>query len=127
MRRFPVTVTAEFVFPLAIGDGKVAAELECCATCKVKPGEPARPWHDDPGCGPEILSDFTDIMIDCGGYSREAGCHVSDWVAPDADILTRIRVWLLDGNADEQFGELAEDRGTGMDPDYRRELLRESL
>jgi hypothetical protein len=118
-----ITVTTDFTWNLEVAPGKFIPDIECCCTASVFPGTPAS--YSGPGCGPTVYG-YRDIKIDCGGYDREAGLHVPDYVEPDADLTRRILNWLSQGHADDAFADAANGQGFGPDQDYIRDLRRES-
>lgn len=110
MRRFPTPARAEFVYQVEVG-GLFVAEIECRAVATVAPGEPAMPYHDDPGCGPEV-EDFTDLEVLTEDGYRPIGGH---WLHP------HILAHLESGAENERFAGSVDS--FGPDPDYRRDLL----
>lgn len=119
----PITVTAEFTYEPEI-DGFALATFECRATADVRPGEAARPWHDDPGCGAEV-ENFRDIEVEGLKYDfkRPIGDRsVRKWFVPHDTLRDWIMAYLNTGKADFAFEDAANDIGFGPDPDALREL-----
>lgn len=109
MRRFPTPVKTEFVYQMEVG-GLFVTEIECRACATVRPGEPCRPWQDDPGSGPEVES-FTDLEVLTEDGYRPIGGH---WLYP------HILAHLESGAEDERFAKAVDS--FGPDPDSLREL-----
>lgn len=123
----PITVTAEFTYEMEQG-GFSLATFECRATADVRLGEPARPYHDDPGCGPEV-EDFRDIEVEGVKYHRNAENGdrrwEKKWLKPHDSIRDMILAHLNTGAADWAFEDEAQDNA-GPDPDMQREMRRVS-
>jgi hypothetical protein len=118
--RNAIEADLEFSFPYRCA-GKIAAEFECRAVAMVKPGEPCRPWQDDPGSGPEVES-IRDIQVDVGSWDRDRKRHVAEWVDADQHLEAMILAYLDSGAENDSFEDAANDIGFGPDPDYAREL-----
>src|SRR5690606_6653640 len=100
----PIEVTTTFTFEPE-QDGFALAVFECRATADVRPGEPARPWHDDPGCGPEV-ENFRNIEVEGVRYdlNRPAGERSQRrWFTPNDALRDWILSYLNSGKADSEF------------------------
>jgi hypothetical protein len=108
----PIAVTVEFTFDME-QDGFSLASVDCRATADVRSGEPARPYQDDPGSGPEVEG-FRDIEVEGTRYdmARPAGERSQRrWFKPHDTLRDWILAYLESGAVDGQFEDAADNAG----------------